>query len=69
MWFYTTEEQSHPVNSNLVVFLECRLEVIEINYVHYFYAKFVNNEAKGDGPPHVPPQSQHVLALRVPPGG
>ncbi len=66
--FYTTEEQSCLVNGNLVVFLECRLEVIEIGHVCYFDAKVVNNEAKGDGLPHVTPQSQQVLALIIPPG-
>jgi hypothetical protein len=43
--------------------------VIEIGYVRNFDAKVVNNEAKGDGPPHVMPQSRHVLALIIPPGG
>jgi hypothetical protein len=31
--FYATEKQSRPINSNLIVYLECRLEVIEISYV------------------------------------
>jgi hypothetical protein len=67
--FYATEEQSRPVKGNLVVSLECRLEVLEIGYVRYFYAKVVNDKAKGDGPPHVAPQSQCVLALIIPSGG
>ncbi len=58
---YATEEQSRPVNGDLLVFLECHLEVIEINHVHYFYAKVVNDEAKGNGPPHVMPQSWSVF--------
>jgi hypothetical protein len=67
--FYTTEERSRPVNGDLVVFLECRLEAVKVCYVRYFYAKAINNEAKKDGPPHVMPQSQHVLALILSPGG
>jgi hypothetical protein len=67
--FYATEEQACPVNSNLLVFLECGLEVIKIFYVPYFHAKVVDNKAKGDGPPHVTPQSGHVLALIIPLGG
>jgi hypothetical protein len=67
--FNATEKQSRPVNSDLVVFLECRLEVIEIGSVCYVYAKVVDNEAKGHGPPHVTLQSWHVLALIIPPGG
>jgi hypothetical protein len=66
--FYATEERSHPDNSHLIVFLECCLEMIEISYDLYFYAKVANDEAKGDGPPHVPPQSRRVLALIIPPG-
>ncbi len=48
---YATEEQSRPVNGDLIVFFECRLEVLEVGYVHYFYAEVINNEAKSDGPP------------------
>ncbi len=55
--FYATKEQSHPVNGNLVVFLKGCLEVIEIGCVRYFDAEVINNEAKGDGLPHVMPQS------------
>jgi hypothetical protein len=41
--FYASEEQAHPVNDAIVVFLECRLEVIKIYYAHYFDAKVVND--------------------------
>jgi hypothetical protein len=67
--FYATEEQSHPVNGNLIVLLECCLEVIKIGCVRYFDAKVVDDKAKGDGPPHVMPQYRRVLALIVPLGG
>jgi hypothetical protein len=66
--FMPTEVQSRPVNGDLVVFLECHFEVIEIGYAHYFDAKVVADEAKGDGPPQVRPQSWCVLALIVPLG-
>jgi hypothetical protein len=64
--FYTTEEQSCPVNGNLVVFLESRLEVLGVSYALYFYAKVVNDKAKDDSPLHVMPQSRCVLALIYP---
>jgi hypothetical protein len=61
--------QARPVNGNLIVFLRCLLEVMKILHVSDFDAKVVNDEAKVDGPPHVAPQSGHVLALIVPLGG
>jgi hypothetical protein len=67
--FDAAEEQARPVNGNLVVFLECHLEVMKILHVHDFDAKVIDNEAKGDGPPHVAPQSGCVSALIVSLGG
>ena len=61
--FYTTEEQAQPFNGNLVVFFECRFEVIKICYVRYFDAEVVDDKKNGDGPPHVTPQFGRVLAL------
>jgi hypothetical protein len=67
--FDATEEQACPVNGNLLVFLECRFEVMTVLYVCYFDAKVVNNKAKGDGPLHVTPQSGRcLLALIIPLG-
>jgi hypothetical protein len=65
----TAEEPDHPVDGNLVVFLECLLEVMTTLHVIDFDAKVINNETNGDGRTHVVPQSKRVLALMVPLGG
>jgi hypothetical protein len=47
------------------VFLECRLEVLEVSLVGELDAKVVDNKTERDGTPHMAPEAGGVLALVV----
>ena len=63
--FQTATFPAKVVDGNGVVFLKCRLEMLEVGFARELDAKVVNDKTERDRSPHMAPEAGCVLALVV----